>query len=131
LPHLQAEAFHGSVSFIYPYLEPSTRTARVRIELNNKDQKLKADMYADVEFVIDRGERLVVPVEAVLYAGPRRLVFVDLGEGRLRPQEIELGAKSGDFYEVRSGLNEGETVVTSGNFLIAAESRLKSAGKQW
>ena len=131
LPHLQAEAFHGSVSFIYPYLEASTRTARVRIELDNKNQRLKADMYADVEFVIDRGERLVVPVEAVLYAGPRRLVFIDLGEGRLKPQEIELGAKSGDFYEVRSGLSEGQTVVTSGNFLIAAESRLKSAGKQW
>ena len=65
------------------------------------------------------------------YAGPRRLVFIDLGEGRLKPQEIELGAKSGDFYEVRSGLSDGDTVVTSGNFLIAAESRLKSAGKQW
>jgi Cu(I)/Ag(I) efflux system membrane fusion protein len=131
LPHLQAEAYRGRVSFIYPYLETSTRTARVRIELDNKDERLKADMYADVELEIDRGERLVVPVEAVLYAGPRRLVFIDLGEGRLRPQEIKLGAKSGDFYEVSSGLNEGEKVVTSGNFLIAAESRLKSAGKQW
>jgi Cu(I)/Ag(I) efflux system membrane fusion protein len=88
-------------------------------------------MYADVTLLTDRGERLVVPEEAVLYAGPRRLVFVDLGEGRLRPQEIEVGVRSGDSYEVLSGLEEGETVVTSGNFLVAAESRLKSATELW
>ncbi len=88
-------------------------------------------MYANVELVSERGERLVVPEEAVLYAGPRRLVFLDLGEGRLRPQEIEIGVKSGDDYEVLSGLAEGDVVVTSGNFLVAAESRLKSATKPW
>ncbi len=78
-----------------------------------------------------QGERLMVPEEAVLYAGPRRLVFVDLGDGRLSPQEIEIGVKSGDYYEVLSGLEAGDIVVTSGNFLVAAESRLKSATKQW
>ncbi len=73
----------------------------------------------------------MVPEEAVLYAGPRRLVFLDLGEGRLKPQEIEVGVKSGAFYEVLSGLEEGDVVVTSGNFLVAAESRIKSATEQW
>jgi Cu(I)/Ag(I) efflux system membrane fusion protein len=131
LSYLPGERFRGRVAFVYPYLEGSSRTGRVRIELANPGLELKPEMYADVTLLTDRGERLVVPEEAVLYAGPRRLVFVDLGEGRLRPQEIEVGVRSGDSYEVLSGLEEGETVVTSGNFLVAAESRLKSATGQW
>lgn len=131
LPYLPGRRYEGRVSFLYPYLENASRTARIRIELDNKDMALKPDMYANVEIQADRGERLMVPEEAVLYAGPRRLVFVDLGEGRIKPQEIELGLKSGDFYEVLSGLNENDVVVTSGTFLVAAESRLKSAVGQW
>ncbi len=131
LPYLPGRKFQGRVSFIYPYLEDRTRTGRIRVELPNPGLELKPDMYANVELISKRGERLVVPEEAVLYAGPRRLVFLDLGEGRLRPQEIEIGVKSGDDYEVLSGLAEGDVVVTSGNFLVAAESRLKSATKQW
>jgi len=131
LPYLPGRKFQGSVSFIYPYLADETRTGRVRVELPNRGLELKPDMYANVELVSERGERLVVPEEAVLYTGPRRLVFLDLGEGRLRPQEIEVGVKSGDFYEVLAGLEEGDLVVTSGNFLVAAESRLKSALHHW
>lgn len=131
LPYLPGETFRGRVSFVYPYLEGRTRTGRVRIELANRGLKLKPDMYATVSLRADRGERPVVPEEAILYAGPRRLVFLDLGEGRLRPQEIQVGVKSGDLYEVLSGLKEGDRVVTSGNFLVAAESRLKSATGQW
>ena len=67
----------------------------------------------------------------MLYAGERRLVFVDLGEGHLKPQPVEVGAKAGDLLEVVSGLREGDVVVTSGTFLVAAESRLKSAAEQW
>ncbi|MFQ5792267.1 MAG: efflux RND transporter periplasmic adaptor subunit [Acidobacteriota bacterium] len=131
LPYLPGRKFRGRVSFVYPYLEAESRTGRVRIALPNPGLDLRPDMYANVGLSQERGERLVVPEEAVLYVGPRRLVFLDLGEGRLRPQEIEVGVKSGDFYEVLSGLEEGDVVVTSGNFLIAAESRIKSAAKQW
>ncbi|MFQ5526920.1 MAG: efflux RND transporter periplasmic adaptor subunit [Thermoanaerobaculia bacterium] len=131
LPYLPGKRFRGEVSFVYPYLGDQTRTGRVRVELANPSLELRPDMYADVELEIDRGERLVVPVEAVLHAGPRRLVFLDLGEGRLKPQEVEIGIKSGDDYEVLAGLEEGDVVVASGNFLIAAESRLKSAVEQW
>ena len=131
LPYLPDKRFRGKVSFVYPYLSDQTRTGRVRIELSNPDFELRPDMYADVELKVDRGERLVVPAEAVLHAGPRRLVFLDLGEGRLKPQEIDIGVKSGDDYEVLAGLEEGDVVVASGNFLIAAESRLKSAVEQW
>ena len=131
LPYLPGRRFRGRVSFVYPYLESESRTGRVRIELPNPGLELKPDMYANVDLKEERGEKLVVPEEAVLYAGPRRLVFLDLGEGRLKPQEVEVGVKSGDFYEVLSGLTEGDVVVTSGNFLVAAESRIKSATEQW
>lgn len=131
LPHLAGAGLAGRVAFILPYLDAATRTGRVRIELPNPDLQLKPDMFVDVSFEIDRGERLMVPESAVLYAGPRRLVFLDLGEGRLKPQEIQIGAKSGDLLEVVSGLREGDLVVTSGTFLVAAESRLKSATEQW
>ena len=131
LPYLPGRSFEGRVAFVYPYLQDSSRTGRVRIELDNADLSLKPDMYANVEVAVDRGERVVVPVEAVLYTGPRRLVFVDLGEGRLKPREVQVGIRSGDDYEVLEGLEPGDIVVTSGNFLIAAESRLKSATGTW
>ncbi len=88
-------------------------------------------MYATVTFALDLGPRLQVPVDAVVYTGPRRLVFVDLGEGRLGPREVTLGVRTDDAVEVLTGLAEGETIVTSGNFLVAAESRIRSAAKLW
>jgi Cu(I)/Ag(I) efflux system membrane fusion protein len=130
-PYLPEEKYESEISYIYPALEGMTRTARARIELPNPDLVLKPDMFADVTMRIEGGERLQVPEAAVIYTGPRRLVFVDLGDGRLRPQEVELGIESGDAYEVLGGLSEGDRVVTSGNFLIAAESRIRSAAEYW
>ena len=131
LPYLPGKELEGRVSFVYPYLDGPTRTAKVRVELPNADMTLKPDMYANVMLSADLGQRLVVPESAVIYAGPRRLVFLDLGEGRLKPQQIEVGAKANGVIEVLSGLEAGDTVVTSANFLIAAESRLKSATEHW
>jgi Cu(I)/Ag(I) efflux system membrane fusion protein len=131
LPNLGGARLAAEVAFLYPYLDAATRTGRIRLELGNPGLELKPHMYVDVVFANDRGERLMVPESAVLFAGSRRLVFLDLGGGRLRPQEVELGARSGDGFEVLSGLEEGSVVVTSGTFLIAAESRLKSATEQW
>jgi membrane fusion protein, copper/silver efflux system len=130
-PYLPEEKYESKIAYIYPALEGMTRTARARIELPNPDLVLKPDMFADVTMHIEGGERLQVPEAAVIYTGPRRLVFVDLGDGRLRPQEVELGIESGDAYEVLGGLSEGDRVVTSGNFLIAAESRIRSAAEYW
>lgn len=127
VPTLGEASLAGSIAHVYPTLDPDTRTGRVRIELPNPGNRLLPDMWANVELAIDRGERLLVPVSAVLYAGPRRLVFVDAGDGRLVPREIEIGAGNGEVHEVLSGLEPGEAVVTSGNFLVAAESRLASA----
>ncbi len=121
------EAIAGSVAFVYPYLDPMTRTGRVRIELPNKDLAFKPDMYANVELVVDLGPRIQVPIDAVVYTGPRRLVFVDMGEDRLRPQEVTLGARNANHVEITSGLSDGQTVVTAATFLVAAESRIRSA----
>ncbi len=131
LPYLPGERLRGKVLFIYPFLDEATRTGRVRIELANPGLTLKPDMYANVQLERELGERLAVPEEAILYAGPRRFVFLDLGEGRLRPQQVEVGVKAGEMVEVLDGLQEGDLIVTSGNFLIAAESRLRLAMEQW
>lgn len=131
LPYNPGRSYEGTVDYIYPYLQGSTRTGTVRIKLANPELALRPQMYANLQFQVDLGERLVVPQSAVVYAGPRRVVFVDLGDGRLEPRVVKLGAKAGDSFEVLSGLNAGDVVVTSGNFLIASESRLKSAMGIW
>lgn len=131
LPYAPGRTYQGTVDHIYPYLETSTRTATVRVVLANPELSLRPKMYANITFEADLGQRLVVPQSAVLYAGPRRLVFVQVSDNKLKPQEVTLGAKSGDYYEVVSGLEAGDIVVTSGNFLIASESRLKSATDLW
>lgn len=127
LPYLPGKKYAGHVGYVYPSLRGATRTGRIRIELPNPELELKPDMYADVRFVLQGGARLQIPDSAVIYTGPRRLVFVDLGEGRLRPQEVKLGIRGEGTYEVLEGLSPGDVVVTSGNFLIAAESRIRSA----
>jgi Cu(I)/Ag(I) efflux system membrane fusion protein len=131
LPHVPGRTFEGRVDYIYPALDPATRTARLRVVLPNDELALRPDMYASVRIAVELGERLALPDSAVIYTGPRRLVFVDLGEGRLSPREVELGAHVDGFYEVTGGLEAGDVVVTSGNFLIAAECRLRSATKYW
>lgn len=131
LPYMADRRLEGRISYVYPTLDGETRTARVRIELPNPDLALRPDMYANVEFSADLGERTLVSASAVLYAGPRRIVFVDMGDGRLRPREVRIGVGNGDVYEVLEGLEPGEQIVLSGNYLVASESRLKSALTQW
>jgi membrane fusion protein, copper/silver efflux system len=130
-PHLPAETFRGKVTFVMPFLDGANRTGRVRIELANPGLMLKPDMYANVLLERTAEPALVVPDDAVLYAGEREFVFVDLGEGRLQPRRVVTGRDLGDAVEIVSGLTEGEEIVTSGNFLIAAESRLKLAMERW
>jgi len=135
--YLPGKQFSGEIAYKYPYLDPETRRGRVRIEVQNKDGLLKPGMYTSAYLHIPLGERLAVPEEAVLYGGENNVVFLDLGEGRIRPQRITLGVRSAlpgleeDFVEVIDGLNPGDTVITSGNFLIASESKLKSGIEEW
>lgn len=131
LPYIPGKTFEGCVSYIYPYLEGNARTGEVLIELDNPIEHFLPNMYANTEFEIALGERVQVPVSAVIYLGEHRLVFLDLGEGQLRPKKVVVGLQSNGYYEVISGLNVGDQVVTSGNFLIAAESKILSALKYW
>jgi len=131
LPELPDQRFDAKLTYVAPFLQPKTRTARIRVNLKNTTGLLRPDMYAHVHLKVDLGERLVVPETAVLYAGDSRVVFVDLGDGRLQPRKIKTGLRNGDYIEVLAGLKDGDTVVTSGNFLIAAESKLKAGVNQW
>ena len=120
----------GVVTFIYPeMLKPETRTVSVRIELPNPDGLMKPGMYADVVFQPDGGEAPVtaVPVSAVIDSGTRQVVLVAKGEGRFEPREVKLGRRGDGFTEVTEGLQPGEEVVVSANFLIDAESNLRAA----
>ena len=131
LDYLQGRSYDAKVSYVYPYLDPKSRTGQVRIELANKDLDLRPGMYANVALSADLGTRTQVPAAAVVYTGPRRLVFVDLGQGRFKPQEVQVGVEAEGMYEVLSGLRPGDVVATSGVFLIAAEARISTAAKYW
>ncbi|WP_061847874.1 efflux RND transporter periplasmic adaptor subunit [Bradyrhizobium sp. DOA1] len=122
--------FTGLIGVIYPQLNKETRTARVRIELANADLALLPDMYVDVE--IDTGTAvpvLSVAESALLDTGSRQAVLVDKGQGRFEPREVKPGRRGDGYVEIRDGLAEGDSVVTSANFLIDAESNLKAALK--
>lgn len=123
--------FTGEVTFIEPFLENETRAARVRVELPNPDGLLRPDQYVHLQLQVNLGERLVVPEQAVVFTGENRVVFVDLGDGRLQAQKIKTGMRNDDYIEVVEGLNYSDVIVTSGNFLIASESKLKAGANQW
>ncbi len=131
LPDMPGSSIPAKVTFIEPYLQGDTRTARVRVELPNPEGILRPAMYAQINLKVDLGERLVLAEEAVIHAGESRIVFLDLGEGRLQPRKIETGLRNTDLIEVLGGLSAGDVVVTSGNFLIASESKLKAGIDQW
>jgi Cu(I)/Ag(I) efflux system membrane fusion protein len=120
--------FKGKVGLVYPHLMRETRTARVRIELPNRDLSLLPDMYADVEINTGSDEAVVaVPTSSVIDSGTRQVVIVDLGDGRFEPRQAKLGRRGGDHVEVLQGIQEGDSVVVEGNFLIDAESNLNAA----
>lgn len=131
LDYVPGKTYEARVAYVYPSVNPETRTGRVRLELANRSLELRPGMYANVQLTSNLGPRLQVPAAAIVYTGPRRLVFVDLGEGRFRPQEISIGAQAGDMVEVLSGLHAGDVVAVSGVFLIAAEARITTAAPYW
>lgn len=122
-------SFAGRVAFVYPVVGQETRTARVRIEMPNPDDLLKADMYASVEIASPLGPRdvLAVPESAVIDSGARQLVLIDHGDGRFEPRAVSLGERADGYAAVLDGVRDGEQVVISANFLIDAESNLKAA----
>jgi membrane fusion protein, copper/silver efflux system len=126
-PNLENRRFESSVTFIYPHVDPETRRAEVRLELDNPGHVLRPDMWANVEISADVGEVLAVPASAVLDTGERQLAFVDGPNQRLEPREVKIGVRTENYWEVLGGLKAGEKVVTRALFLVDSESQLKSA----
>ena len=120
----------GRVTFIGPVVAAATRTANVRIELDNAGGLLKPDMYADVILQQPQGASVAVPDSAVMNTGTRSIVFVARDDGTFEPRQVTTGAKADGFYAIRSGVQPGERVVVDANFLVDSESRLKSALSQ-
>ncbi|MFQ5798591.1 MAG: efflux RND transporter periplasmic adaptor subunit [Bacteroidota bacterium] len=117
--------YSGKVDYIYPTLNKKARTARVRIVVPNPDMKLLPNMYTNVEIRINMGIQLTIAETSVLDTGNRQIVFVDRGSGRFEPREVKIGPKVGQRYTVLDGLEPGEVVVKSGNFLIDAEAHVQ------
>jgi Cu(I)/Ag(I) efflux system membrane fusion protein len=123
----QRGSLRGKVTYIYPYLDPKTRTGQIRVEFPNPNLVLKPDMFVNVKLQVDLGEQLVVPEDAVMNTGTEQYVFVDKGEGYFEPRAVQVGAEAGGFYAIDRGLRPGERVVTAANFILDSESRLKGA----
>ena len=123
--------YEGKVSFIYPTLDPKTRTVKIRIELNNQGE-LKPSMFANIVIEgIDLGKKPVIPENAIIRSGLNNFVILSLGNGKFKPQQVQLGGYADGYYQVLSGLSEGNTIVTSAQFLIDSESNLKAAINQF
>ncbi|HWP43949.1 MAG TPA: efflux RND transporter periplasmic adaptor subunit, partial [Blastocatellia bacterium] len=113
LAYLPGLAFKGKVTYIYPQVDPATRTLKARIEVANPGYRLKPEMFANVELSVSYGKRLDVPQEAVMDSGSEQIVFVALDGGYFEPRRVRLGTKAGDKYIVLGGLRPGERIVTS------------------
>ncbi len=129
LPYVAGREFVGKVVYVYPYLEPQTRVIKVRLEFENPDLELKPGMYANVKLESELSRQaLLIPREAYIDSGERKVAFVDRGGGKFEPRDIQTGVEAEDgMVEVLYGLDEGEVVVTSGQFLLDGESKLKEA----
>ncbi len=126
LSYFPGKTYRGRIDYVYPTVDPQTRTVKVRLEFPNPDFELKPDMFADVHLKIDYGDQLVIPESAILDSGERLIVFIAHDGGYFEPREIKAGSRVGESVIVLAGLRAGEIIVTSGNFLIDSESRLTS-----
>jgi len=127
LPSTPGKKLSGTIRSIDPILDATTRSARLRAVLTDPDHLLKPGMFVNVEVAVTSGDVLAVPEEAVFDTGIKRIVFVDKGQGLFEPRDVTVGIKADGYYEIKAGLAEGELAVTSSNFLIDSESRLKAA----
>lgn len=127
LPYVKDRVLTGKVIFVAPVLKAETRTMTARIELPNTEYVLKPEAYVNVEILADLGERLVIPTEAIMDTGERKIIFISKGDGIFEPREIKTGANNDEWTEITAGAQPGEMAVNRGNFLVDSESRLKAA----
>jgi membrane fusion protein, copper/silver efflux system len=125
---IPGEVFSGKVTYIYPYLESKTRTNRLRLEFDNQDQRLKPEMFANVTLkASEQTDAVVVPSEAIVRSGLNNQVFVVRAPGKFEPRMVKLGVSAEGMTQILSGVKSGEEVVTSSQFLIDSESKLREA----
>ncbi len=122
--------FTGRVTFIYPFLDPKTRTVKVRLEMPNPGMKLKPDMFVNAIIKVPLGKSIVVPVTAVMDTGKRKVVWVESQPGMFEPHDVQVGQQTDDNVQILSGLKQGDKVAVSGGYLIDSESQLKGGGGQ-
>jgi multidrug efflux pump subunit AcrA (membrane-fusion protein) len=129
LPYIPGKEFQGRAVYIYPYLEKQTRVIKVRLEFENLALELKPEMYANVTLRSELNrEALLIPREAYIDSGVRQVAFVERGNGKFQPRDIQVGVEAEDgMVEVLDGLDDGDRVVTSGQFMLDAESKLREA----
>ena len=126
LPYATSTALDATVSYIYPSLDPMTRTVKARLSMKNPGLMLKPEMFANVEILVAAEKRLVIPSEAVLDSGTRQVVYVEKKPGTFEMRQVRLGVRGDRSVEVLAGLQAGDKVVTSGNFLIDSETQLRT-----
>ncbi len=131
LDYLPGKTLEGTVEYVYPELDPDTRTLKVRLRFDNQGETLRPNMFARVVILGDPVDNIVnVPREAVIRGGDGNRVVMDLGDGRYRSRAVLVGIESGDRVAIRRGLSEGDRVVTSAQFLIDSESNIEQALKR-
>ena len=126
LPYYSGQSYRATINYIYPALDPLSRTIKVRLSMKNPGLLLKPEMFANVEIKVASGSRLVIPREAVIDSGTRQVVYIEKKPGLYEMRTVTLGQRGEDYVEVLKGIKRGERVVTSGNFLIDSESQLRS-----
>jgi len=124
------KAFAGRVAMIYPFLDPKTRTIKVRIELSNPGLRLKPDMFVNALIKVPLGSSVVIPATAVMDTGTRQVVWIQVKEGTFAPRDVKAGARIGDQVQILSGVKKGEVVAISGAYLIDSESQLRGGSTQ-
>lgn len=128
LSYVPGREWEGKVEYIYPSLNQKTRTLKVRLRFKNPDEALKPNMFTNVSiYGGPKNDVLIIPREALIRAGGDERVILSIGKGRFRPAKVVAGIESGDWIEIKSGLTEGDRVVTSGQFLIDSEASLKAS----
>lgn len=123
-PAYPSEKFYGIIKFVEPVLNPQTRSVKARVEVDNPHRKLKLEMYVDLELKIDLGKTVAIPETALIDTGTRKIVYLDLGNGRYKMQEVKTGFEADGYVQILSGLKEGDMVVTDGNFMLDSQSTL-------
>jgi Cu(I)/Ag(I) efflux system membrane fusion protein len=128
LSYIPGKSWDGKVEYIYPSLDPKTRTLKVRLRFDNPGERLKPNMYANVKIYGGAKENtIVIPLEGLIRTGRNERVIIDLGEGKFEARNVKAGIESGNFVEILDGVNAGDSIVTSGQFLIDSEASMRAS----